>query len=82
MLLPEGLGMGHPLFMARMQSAMDGVLHAMMGANLGDAIRKTVPRIRTLFGEGIPRELIEVAVTVGYCSCPDACVGQGDEERG
>lgn len=72
MPLPEGLGMQHPLSMARFQAGVDGVLLAGMGISLGDAIQRTVPRIRDLFGEGIPRELIEVAVVVGYCSCKDA----------
>ncbi len=68
----EPLGMDHPLIMARMQATLDGIVLAMEGRSLDGALKRAVPRIRMLFGEDIPRELIEVRVTVGYCSSPHA----------
>jgi hypothetical protein len=68
----EPIGMDHPLFMARMQAGIDGQFLAMAEVGLPEAIARTIPRIRELFGEGIPRELVEVAVTVGYCSNSDS----------
>ena len=60
--------MSDPLFMVRMQAAIDaGFLYA-CGVALPEAIRQTVARMRLLFGEGVPRELVEVVVTVGYCA--------------
>jgi hypothetical protein len=82
MLIPEGLGMDHPLVMARLQAGMDGVLLASQGVPLDEAIRRTVPRIKEIFGEYISRELIEVAVTVGYCSRPEAPIPRRYEDRG
>lgn len=82
MLIPEGLGMGDPLVMARFQATINGVLLAAKSIPLEEAIRCTVPRIRAIFGENIPGELIEVAVTVGYCSRPEAPISpQGEDGR-
>ena len=71
----EPMGMDHPLFMARMQAIIDGQLVAVVGVSLPEAIATTIPRIRALFGEDIPRERIEVAVTVGLCSRLEAPIG-------
>lgn len=78
----EPLGMDHPLVMARMQAGIDGVISATAGDTLEEAIQRAIPRIRMLFGEDIPRELIEVMVTVGYCSSPDARIDQEGKEQG
>ena len=76
----EGLGMDHPLVMARMQAGIDGVILAAEGVTLEEAIKSTIPRIRMLFGDDIPRELIEVAVTVAFCSRPEARIPRRTDE--
>ena len=63
----EPTGMGHRFVMVRMQSAMDAHFHFRRRAPLGEAIRSTVARMRELFGPDVPREIVEVSVTVHYC---------------
>lgn len=76
----EPLGMDHPLVMARIQAGIDGVTLAMAGLTLEEALRTTVPRIRMLFGDDFPREMIEVLVTAAYCSRPEACISRRSDE--
>ena len=71
-----------PILFARMQSGLDGLRHAREGTPLDVALRRSVPRIRAMFGQDIPREVIEAAVTIGYCSSPKAPIPKQGERGG
>jgi hypothetical protein len=68
-----------PVLFAKMQSGLDGLRHAREGTPLGEALRRSVPRIRAMFGQDIPREVIEAAVTMGYCASRKAQLPEQDE---
>lgn len=67
----DHMGMDHPYVMARMQSGIDALFLRAEGVCLGEALATTVPRMRELFGDDIPREIVEVAVTLAYCGVHD-----------
>lgn len=60
------IGMGHPLAKAKFQSEVDATLHYQNSTPLEDAIAGTLKRIRFLFGDNIPDELVRTAVTLTY----------------
>ena len=77
---PEGLpDWLDPVLFAKMQGGLDGLRHAREGTPLGEALKRSVPRIRAMFGQDIPREVIEAAVTVGYCARQKARAPDQDE---
>jgi len=66
MYVDEPIGMDHPLFMIRFQSRIDAGLDYQKGTPLKDAIQSTVKRMRFLFGDDIPEELVKTAVSLVY----------------
>ena len=73
---PEGEEL---VIFARLKSVSDGMRHAREGTPLGEALRRSVPRIRAIYGQDIPREVIEAAVTLGYCASTSAPIPKQDE---
>lgn len=59
------IGMDHPLFMAKVQTAMDATVAAESGHPLEEARRAIRERIRDLFGD-VPAALIDAEVTLAY----------------
>jgi hypothetical protein len=66
MYADEPIGMDHPLFMAQTQSWMDAGLLYRKGAPIRDAIQSTVNRMRSLFGDNMPDELVRTTVLLVY----------------
>jgi len=66
MYVDDPIGMDHPLFMARTQSWMDAGLLYRNGTAIQDAIQSTVKRMRNLFGDNIPEELVRTSVFLVY----------------
>ncbi len=59
------IGMDHPLFMAKVQTAMDATFAAERGQPIEDALAVTRKRMRGLFGD-VPAALIDMEVTIAY----------------
>ena len=66
MYVDELIGMNHPLFMVRFQSSVDAGLLYKNGVPVQDAIQSTLERMRGLFGDDIPEELVRTTVTLVY----------------
>lgn len=66
MYVDEPIGMDHPLFMIRFQSGIDARFLYQGGVPIQDAIQQTVKRMRFLFGDNIPEELVRTAVSLVY----------------
>src|ERR1700693_1016177 len=66
MYVDEPIGMDHPIFMVRFQSGIDAGLLFQNGTPLKDAIQSTVQRMRFLFGDDIPEELVRTTVSLVY----------------
>jgi predicted kinase len=66
MYADEQIGMDHPLFMVRFQSRIDAGLLYQNGTPIQDAIHATVKRMRGLFGDDIPEELVRTTVSLVY----------------
>ena len=60
------IGMDHLLAKAKFQSEVDATLHYLNSTSLKEAIESTLKRMRYLFGEGIPDELVRTAVSLTY----------------
>ena len=59
------IGMDHPLFMAKVQTAMDATLAAESGRSLEEALPAIRDRIRDLFGD-VPAALVDAEVALAY----------------
>lgn len=59
------IGMAHPLFMAKVQTAMDATLAAESGRPLEEALPAIRDRMRGLFGD-VPAALINAEVALAY----------------
>ena len=66
MYVDEPIGMDHPIFMVRFQSRIDAGLVYQNGTPLNDAIQLTIIRMRFLFGDDIPEELVRTTVSLVY----------------
>lgn len=66
MYVDEPIGMDHPLFMVRFQSRIDAGSLYHNYTPLQNAIQSTVKRMRDIFGDDIPEELVRTAVTLVY----------------
>lgn len=66
MYVDEPIGMDHPIFMVRFQSRIDAGLDYQNGTPIQDAIQSTVKRMRFLFGDDIPEELVRTTVSLVY----------------
>lgn len=66
MYVDEPIGMDHPLFMVRFQSRIDAGLLYQNGTPIQDAIQLTVKRMRFLFGDDVPEELVRTTVSLVY----------------
>ena len=66
MYVDEPIGMDHPLFMVRFQSRIDAGFDFQNGKPIQDAIQSTVKRMRLLFGDDIPEELVRTTVSLVY----------------
>ncbi len=66
MYADEQIGMDHPLFMVRFQSRIDAGLLYQNGTAIQDAIHATVKRMRGLFGDDIPEELVRTTISLVY----------------
>ena len=62
----EPIGMDHLLAKAKFQSEVDATLHYLNSTSLKEAIGATIKRMRFLFGEGIPDELVRTTVSLTY----------------
>jgi hypothetical protein len=60
------IGMGHPLAKIKFQSEVDATLHYQNSTSLKEAIEGTLKRMRFLFGDNIPDELVRTAVSLTY----------------
>lgn len=60
------IGMDHPLAKIKFQSEVDATLHYQNSTPLKDAIGATLKRMRFLFGEDIPDEIVRTAVSLTY----------------
>ena len=60
------IGMDHLLAKAKFQSEVDATLHYLNSTSLKDAIEGTLKRMRFLFGDNIPDELVRTAVSLTY----------------
>lgn len=60
------IGMDHLLAKAKFQSEVDATLHYLNSTSLKEAIGATLKRMRFLFGEDIPDELVRTAVSLTY----------------
>ena len=60
------IGMGHPLAKIKFQSEVDATLHYQNSISLREAIRFTLKRMRFLFGDDIPDEIVRTAVSLVY----------------
>jgi hypothetical protein len=62
------VGMDHPLWMAKTQSAMDADMAYRAGVPLDEALRTIPERIRFLFGSDVPTALVAATVSLSYAS--------------
>lgn len=69
MYVDEPVGMDHPIFMVRFQSRIDAGFCIQDGVPLKDAIQITLARMRDLFGDDFPDELVRTAVSLEYAEC-------------
>lgn len=66
MYVDEPIGMDHPLFKVRFQSRLDALSCLQSGMSLQDAIQTTLKRMRYLFGDGFPDEIVRTVVFLAY----------------
>lgn len=63
----DPVGMDHPIFMAKMQAAIDAQFAAQQGLPIAKAIVSITARMRDLFGD-VPSALVAAQVSIVYAS--------------
>lgn len=66
MYVNEPIGMDHPLFALRFQTRLDAELGYQSEATLHDATTAILKRMRTIFGDDIPEDLVRSTVSLVY----------------
>ena len=66
MYVDTPIGMDHLLAKAKFQSEVDATLHYLNSTSLKKAIEGTLKRMRYLFGDDIPEDLVRTAVSLTY----------------